>query len=256
MIIKSAGFIDSSLIRAQNPLNFAYILYLRLRADNRYNPAEIESFVRRWFVLSTLTGRYSGSADSSFEYDIHEIASRPFADYLAVTEQAELSDAFWNVGLVQALATSSRSHPAFNVFLAAQVKTADRRFLSRNIQVKSLIEHKGDLHHLFPRDYLKKQGLSRAQYNQVANYVYSQSEINIAMGNRAPAVYMQTVLAQCEGQPVAYGGISDRGDLIKNLAENAVPESLLSGSIDSYQGFLDERRRLIAFKIRDYYRGL
>jgi hypothetical protein len=82
------------------------------------------------------------------------------------------------------------------VFLAAP---ADRGFLSRNIQVKSLIEHKGDLHHLFPREYMKKQGLSRAQYNQVANYVYSQSEINIAMGNRAPTAYMQSVLAQCEG---------------------------------------------------------
>jgi hypothetical protein len=51
-------------------------------------------------VLSILAGRYSGSADSSFESDIHEIAGRPFADYLAMTEQAELSDAFWNVGLV------------------------------------------------------------------------------------------------------------------------------------------------------------
>jgi len=45
MIIKSAGFITSHMIRSKNALNFAYILYLTLRS-NGYNPAEIESYVR------------------------------------------------------------------------------------------------------------------------------------------------------------------------------------------------------------------
>lgn len=56
MIIKSAGFISSGLIRSQNALNFAYILYLKLRSQN-YSPEAIETYVRRWFVLSILTGR-------------------------------------------------------------------------------------------------------------------------------------------------------------------------------------------------------
>ena len=56
MIIRSAGFVDSSLIGSQNALNFAYILYLTLRAQDK-KAAEIESAVRRWFVMSALTGR-------------------------------------------------------------------------------------------------------------------------------------------------------------------------------------------------------
>jgi uncharacterized protein with ParB-like and HNH nuclease domain len=39
------------------------------------------------------------------------------------------------------------------------------------------------------RDYLKKNGLDRSKYNQIANYVYIQSEINIKIGNRPPKAY-------------------------------------------------------------------
>lgn len=67
MIIRSAGFIDSSLIRSQNALNFAYALYLYLRELN-INQALIETWIRKWFVLSVLTSRYSGSPESQFDY--------------------------------------------------------------------------------------------------------------------------------------------------------------------------------------------
>lgn len=56
MIIRSAGFVDASLIGSQNALNFAYILYLTLRGQGM-PAADIESAVRRWFVMSALTGR-------------------------------------------------------------------------------------------------------------------------------------------------------------------------------------------------------
>ena len=44
MILRSAGFVDSSMIRSQNAVNFAYILYLTLRNQDE-NPAVIESLV-------------------------------------------------------------------------------------------------------------------------------------------------------------------------------------------------------------------
>jgi hypothetical protein len=46
-----------------------------------------------------------------------------------------------------------------------------------------------DVHHIFPRNHLKKQGLGRGRYNQIANFAISQSEINIAIGDKAPNVY-------------------------------------------------------------------
>ena len=90
-----------------------------------------------------------------------------------------MSDAFWNASLPQSLDTSVASSPYFNVFLASQVKANDKGFLSKDVLVGDLISLRGDIHHLFPRDFLKKNGLDRGKYNQIANYVYMQSEINI-----------------------------------------------------------------------------
>jgi hypothetical protein len=72
MIVKLAGFISSKMVRSQNVLNFAYALYLKLRADGE-SAANIENYVRRWFVMSILTGRYSGSAESQSDFDIRQI---------------------------------------------------------------------------------------------------------------------------------------------------------------------------------------
>jgi hypothetical protein len=255
MIIKSAGFITSGQIRSQNALNVAYMLYLRLRTD-QYHPAAIEHLVRRWFVMSVLTGRYSGSAETQIDQDIRNIDERSVDDHLEYVEQAELSDAFWNVELIQRLDTSVASSPFFHVFLAAQVKANDRGFLSRDITVQDLLLHRGDVHHIFPRNYLKKYGLTRSRYNQIANYVYMQSEINIKVGSKAPNVYLPEVEAQCNGGLLTYGGITSTEDLSDNLVANCIPE--LTGAMDhtDYSNFLEQRRKLMAEKIRKYYFAL
>ena len=66
------------------------------------------------------------------------------------------------------------------------MKLGDRGFLSRDITVLDLLMNRSDVHHVYPRNHLKKQGLARGRYNQIANFVLAQSEINIAIGDRAP----------------------------------------------------------------------
>lgn len=198
MIIRSAGFVDASLIGSQNALNFSYIVYLTLRAEGK-PAAEIESAVRRWFVMSVLTGRYSGSPESTFDYDIRQIHAQGFDVYANALFAGELSDAYWDALLPQEMNTSSSGSPYFRVYQAAQVKLHDRGFLSKDISVLDLILNKCDVHHVYPKKLLKDQGLSRGRYNQIANYVIAQSEINIAIGAKEPAVYFGELLAQCQG---------------------------------------------------------
>jgi hypothetical protein len=255
MIIKSAGFISPKLIRSQNALNFAYILYLKLK-ELGINSVVIESHVRRWFVYSVLTGRYSGSAESFFDFDIKQISNRPFDEYLKEKEEGELSEAFWNASLPQSLDTSVASSPYFNVFLASQVKANDKGFLSKDVLVGDLISLRGDIHHLFPKDYLRKNGLERGKYNQIANYVYMQSEINIKVGNKPPKNYFELINKQIEEDNKLVSGISNRTELLENLRSNCVPESIMNMEIEDYQEFLIQRRKLMAQKIKEYYFSL
>jgi len=251
MIIRSAGFIDSSMIRSQNALNFAYILYLTLRELN-YNQAKIEQLVRKWFVLSVLTSRYSGSPESQFNIDIRRVYERP-EEYINNVISAELSDTYWTIALPQSMDTSVASSPIFNVFLAAQVKMNDKGFLSKDITVKDLLELKGDIHHIYPKNYLKKQNYNRGMYNQIGNYVMAQSEINIAIGDKEPEKYFSELKKQCETQAAKYGAIIDIEQLKENLKDNCIPITLLYGTSVTYEDFLKERRFLMANKIRNYF---
>lgn len=54
------------------------------------------------------------------------------------------------------------------------------------------------MHHVYPWNHLKKQGLSRyRRYNQIANFVTAQSEINIAIGDKPPEQYFNELVEQC-----------------------------------------------------------
>lgn len=255
MIVKSAGFISPKLIRSQNAINFAYIVYLKLK-DLGVNSVALESYVRRWLVYSILTGRYSGSPESAFDFDIKQITQKPFDEYLKEKEEGELSEAFWNASLPQSLDTSVASSPYFHVFLAAQVKANDRGFLSRDVLVSDLISLRGDIHHLFPKDYLKKNGLDRSKYNQIANYVYMQSEINIKVGNKPPKAYFEVVKEQMLSGNYQVSGLSNEQQLEENLKMNCVPSEIEAMSIEDYNEFLVLRRKLMATKIKDYYFSL
>lgn len=255
MIIKSAGFISPKLIRSQNAINFAYIVYLKLK-ELGVNSVAIESYVRRWLVFSILTGRYSSSPESAFDFDIKQISIKPFDEYLKEKEEGELSDAFWNASLPQSLDTSVASSPYFHVFLASQVKANDKGFLSKDVLVGDLISLRGDIHHLFPKDYLKKNGLDRRQYNQIANYVYMQSEINIKVGNKPPKNYFEIVKSQMFENQQEVSGIKTEQQLLENLKMNCVPIEIQQMSIIDYNDFLDLRRKLMATKIKEYYQSL
>lgn len=256
MIVRSTGIIDASLVRSKNVLNFGYILYLSLK-DRGIDAAKIESIVRRWIVLSMLTGRYSGSAESAIDFDIKRFMEQDPEQFLKNTEAGELSDAYWNYTLVTNLNTSVSSSPYFLVYLMAQVKGGARGFLSKQINVQSLIEQRGDIHHIFPKKYLQKNGINnRKDYNQIANYVYTQSEINIKIKDDAPCDYMARMKEQVAGEGSFYGGIDSMEDLQKNLEEDCVPIEFMDMDVFDFQVFLDERRNKMATYIRKYYEGL
>ncbi|NTV44790.1 MAG: DUF262 domain-containing protein [Candidatus Yonathbacteria bacterium] len=255
MAIKSAGFVSSDLINSQNALNFAYALYLKLR-EQGMNRDQIKRFVAKWFVMSILTGRYSGSAETQFDVDIKSVSRDGAEKVLQSIHEAQLSSVYWNVQLVQELEKASASNPFLNLFFVAQIKMGDEGFLSTDVTVSSMIEQRGDIHHLFPKEYLKSRGLDRGEYNQIANFVYIQQEINIPIGKQSPKEYMPEVYKQCDGGELKYGGIADKNILKRNLEKHCIPDGFEQMDIENYNDFLTARRILMAKKIEKYYKSL
>lgn len=255
MILRSAGFVTSDLIGGRNAVNFAYILYLRGRSEGM-PAADLERLVRRWYAMSILRGRYTGSPETAFDFDIRQVEARGLRPYTAAVIENELPESFWTGMLPQLMDTSSAQSPYFLAYQAAQVKFGDKGFLSRDITVMDLLMNRSDMHHIYPKKHLKSLGLSKGKYNQIANFVLAQSEINIAIGGKPPEQYFKDLTEQCNGGCKRYGGITSRDDMLANLQMNCIPENLLNGEVPDYDDFLEQRRKLMAQKIKTWFEAL
>ena len=149
--LRSAGFISKKLVNSVMAIDFAYTVFLILQKSKEVPVAEIKRIVQKWYVLSVLTGRYSSSPESAFATDIRLIRERGVVAVLKDIEAAQLSDNFWNIGLVQNLETTSTTNPVFQVYLASQIFFKDTSLLSANVPVSELITLGGDIHHIFPK---------------------------------------------------------------------------------------------------------
>lgn len=257
LTIKSAGFIAPRLISSKNALNFAYALFLKLRAEKKLTDGEIKYVVRRWFVMSLLTGRYSGSFETAFEADIRRVDEVGALRLLHDVEASQLADNFWEVALPMSMASTSVRSPYFSTFLVAQIHANARGFLSKNVTVASMIEEVGDIHHIVPKNYLIKHGINdRNEYNQIANYALTETPVNIAIKDRAVADYMSLIDAQIEDSILRLGEITSAQELAANLSANAIPAGFRETTADTYADFLSERRYLMAQVIRAYYNAL
>lgn len=254
--LRGAGFISHRLVNSQMALDFAYTLYLILAKTTDISPGEVKRLVQKWYVLSVLTGRYSSSPETSFARDIRLIKENGVVQTLKDIEDATLSDTFWNVALVQGLQYTSTNNPVYLVYLAAQVMMNDVSLLSNNITIRDLILTTGDVHHIFPKAYLKANGYEKSKYNQEANYAYLDTQVNKSIGKDAPCVYFKKAFEQCETGNIECGSITNKQILMNNLKMNCIPEDVVDMDESRYEEFLEKRRVLMAQKIRDYYHML
>ncbi len=257
LAIKGAGFVSHKLLNSAMTLDFAYTLYLMLLDDPEIPNAQIKRYVQKWFVLSTLTSRYIGSPETAMDRDMRSIAEKGFLRFLADIEASSLSDTFWTVTLPQNLETSSSTSPAFNTFIAAQINLNCNSLLMNGTKIADLINISGDDHHIFPKAYLISNGITnKTKYNQVANYIYLDTQVNKAISDDAPTVYFTKAKQQCESKQIELGNISDAVLLAENLTENCIPDNIYTMDVSSYDQFLIERRKLMAALIEKYYKGL
>ena len=123
--------------------------------------------------------------------------------------------------------------------------------------MSDLISVAGDVHQIFPREYLKKNGFdNRWKYNQVANYAYLDTGVNISIGMKAPNVYFTAAKEQCSTGEINVGTITNIDAFNANLEVNCIPAEIINMAAVDYPDFLQKRRVLMANKIKEYYNSL
>lgn len=255
--LRSAGFVSSSIMSSKGAVNFAYNLYLTLREDPSIPATDVKRWVQRWYVMSVLTGRYSGSSESIMDRDIRRIAEQGFIPFYEEIAASRLSDTFWEVELPQNLVTTSVRTGAWMVYVASQARAADNTLFTNGFKVADIIGNVGDIHHIFPKAYLQeKLDAPQRLYNQVANYTFLEKRINIAIGKKSPKEYFGIAKDAITSGEDYFGDIADPEALRSNLEANCIPEGIFEMEAADYEDFLAQRRKLMAKKIERYFKSL
>jgi len=251
--LRLAGYVSAKMISSQNNLIFSYILYLMGRTEYKIEEFRLRRSIARWFFMSSLTGRYTGSPESAMEFDLARFRDVKDADgFIAYIERAcdlALTEDYWSITLPNDLATSSPRSPSLFAYHAALV-LLDAPALFSALPVVDLLDPSAksprsavERHHLFPKAYLKKLGITaHRDTNQIANFAHVEWGDNARISDQAPADYTPNLKERFS-----------KVDLDRMYAPHALPDSW---ETMEYQDFLEKRREGMARVIADAYKKL
>jgi hypothetical protein len=244
-ILIGGGYKDEELISSKSAVLYSYILYLIGKQNFNTQNHELQRIIGRWFVMSSLTGRYSSSPETAFEKDLNRIKEFSPDGFISGLEKIigeNLTNDFWDITLVGQMETSSARSPEANAFYAALNKLGSPVLFSRKLvgdlydPSLKIKKKRLEKHHIFPRNYLiSKYGFDKnkdkAKINQIANLTFLEFEDNIEISDNKPSEYFAMVQKR-------FG----ESEIKEMLAQHAIPENFYQLE---YDDFLQERRRLM-----------
>jgi len=253
--LRMAGFRSGNMISSQNNLIFSYILYLIGRTEYKVPEFKLRQVIARWFFMSSVTGRFTGSPESAMEFDLAELRSVNTADgFIQALDRVcniALSSDYWSITLPNDLATSSSRSPSLFAYNASLV-LLDAKALFSKSSISDLLDpsihaHKSavERHHLYPKGYLAKLDApitSIRDTNQIANYAYVEWGDNIYISDQAPSEYLPEMKERY-----------NQTEIENMYKDHALPENW---EHLEYSEFLEKRRELIAKVVERGYAKL
>lgn len=251
--VQRAGYVRSDYISSQVNILYSYTLYLVGKYDFQVPLFELREIIARWFYMTSLTGRYTGSPESQMEADLADLrdisTADEFVSFLDKTIATQFTSDFWQINLPNDLATSSSRSPSLFAYYAA-LNVLDAKGLFSQLKVSDLL-HAGlksnksalEKHHLFPKNYLVNLGFEDQRVrNQIANFALVEWSDNIKISDTSPQEYMEVM-----------SGRFDPDELREMYYWHALPEDWQNMH---YEEFLEIRRQKIADVIQAGYHKL
>ncbi len=200
-----------------------------------------------WYVNTILWGRYSGQTESTLQKDLAAIDG-PEGSLTRLIEQLRQNRGDLRVtpGDFSGWSMGNRFYPL--LYLLTRVYEArdweDDVPLSKHLlgPLMSL-----EIHHIFPKSKLYKQGYRRSQVNAIANFTFLTKETNLKVSNRDPQEYF----SHYEGKHPET--VASHWVPIKDSSGNYLTELW---QYENYEAFLAARREMLASKANEFLNSL
>ncbi len=165
----------------------ALVPFIVVMAQIKTPAAGERELARKWLILSTLHGYFSGSVDTVLDQLLRRIHTTQSISALWAVTKTKLRrvrpDHF---------ETSRMSGPVMSMYLS-MIRSCDARdWLTNEPLDGTVLGHNASLtvHHFFPRSLLRKHDYSSDKINTFANYTVLSLKGNLEAGTEEPATYL------------------------------------------------------------------
>jgi hypothetical protein len=203
------------------------------RLGDRWLEPRIYDKLARWFWCGVLGELYGGAVETRMANDYEELM-RWFEEDDALPRTVR--DANFQPERFDTLRSRlSAAYKAVNVLVLRE--GSKDWFWKATIKELDADEIALDIHHIFPRDWCEKQGISRDRYDSILNKTPISYKANRKFGGEAPSVYLPRI--QQEKQVALHDAEMDF-----LLASHALAADLLRQ--DAFDDFVEDRRRQLS----------
>ena len=183
-----------------------------------------------WYFQSAMWGRFSGSTETTLDQDLEAIEDVDHGIERLI-EQLRL----WHGSLrvepahFRGWSLGARFYPV----LYALTRVGEAQDWGTGLALKrSLLGRMNalEVHHIFPKALLYREGFQKSQVNAVANFCFLTKDTNPQISDRAPAEYFPEIEERHPGA----------------LTSQWIPMDRELWETENYPRFLEERQRLLA----------
>lgn len=193
----------------------------------------------RWFWCGVLGELYGGAVETRMALDLQELLE--WIDG-GDSEPATVKDANFQPGRLDTLRSrNSAAYKGINVLIQRNgAKDFFWKCAIRELDETDWEECKLDIHHIFPKDWCKKQGIKPKRFNSILNKTPISYKANRMIGGKAPSDYLKQIQN--------HKSVQVNSDQMNTLlrTHHIDPDYLRS---DDYDGFIESRRKLLIDEI-------
>jgi hypothetical protein len=156
---------------------------------NNANTIPAREKITRWYWAGALGELYGGGSETRIARDLQDVVAWIRED--GPLPQS-IADAIFQQDRLKTL--RSRLAAAYKAIHALLMKQGCRDFVhGDSTELMTFFQRKIDVHHIFPRDWCKKQGIPKSVYDSIINKTPLSKQSNIKIGGAAPSVYLTKI---------------------------------------------------------------
>lgn len=191
--------------------------------------------LKQWYWCGVLGELYGGTTETRFSADMQQVI-----DWVLNhgPEPATIKDAVFSSGRIDEL--RYRNSAAYKGIYALLTAEALEWLSLQPMQHATYFNDKIDIHHIFPRDWCRRNGIADAISDSIVNKSPIGSYTNRLIGGNAPSKYLKVLMARGEHTPES---------LEKALSSHRIALKFLQA--DDFAGFYQDRRARLLQLVAD-----